>query len=441
MNKNKAAWFALAVLFAINAVNFFDRLVIGAVGEPIRLEFGLDDKMLGLLSTAFTLVYAVVGLPFGRIADRLSRKRILSIGVFAWSLLTGLSGIAQSFWQIFTARLGVGIAEASCAPAATSLIADLFPAEKRARAMSIFMLGLPIGIALSFAVSGAVAKQYGWRAAFFVAGIPGLILAAASLFIPEPERGSSDKAGIDKTPFSGSPFRKIVASPTMRWLIISGAIHNFSLYALSFFLTPLLIRYHKLDIQQASFVAMVINGLLTIPGLLLGGFVGDAAKRWRKDGALIVLTVAALVSAPLFYLGLRVSSGNITAFIALFGAAFTLMYFYYAIVYATIQDVVAPEIRATAMSVYFMVMYVLGGALGPYAVGALSDHFTKQAAESAGAVSPELFEPFRSAGLHSAMYVVPVLSVVLAFVLLMASRRLREENGVEAYSASQETER
>ena len=223
------------VLFAINAMNFFDRLVIGAVGEPIRLEYGLDDKMLGLLSTAFTLVYAVVGLPFGRIADRLSRKRILSIGVFAWSLLTGLSGVAQSFWQIFTARLGVGIAEASCAPAATSLIGDLFPPEKRARAMSIFMLGLPIGIALSFAVSGAVAKQYGWRAAFLVAGIPGLILAAASLFIREPERGSSDKAGIDKTSFSGSPFRKIVASPTMRWLIISGAIHNFSLYALSFF--------------------------------------------------------------------------------------------------------------------------------------------------------------------------------------------------------------
>ena len=242
MNKNKAVWFALAVLFAINAMNFFDRLVIGAVGEPIRLEFGLDDKMLGLLSTAFTLVYAVVGLPFGRIADRFSRKRILSIGVFAWSLLTGISGLAQSFWQIFTARLGVGIAEASCAPAATSLIADLFPAEKRARAMSIFMLGLPIGIALSFAVSGAVAKQYGWRAAFFVAAIPGLMLAAASLVIREPERGSSDKAGNDKTSFSGSPFRKIVASPTMRWLIISGAIHNFSLYALSFFLTPLLIR-------------------------------------------------------------------------------------------------------------------------------------------------------------------------------------------------------
>ena len=116
---------------------------------------------------------------------------------------------------------------------------------------------------------------------------------------------------------------------------------------------------------------------------------------------------------------------------ALFGAAFTLMYFYYAIVYATIQDVVAPEIRATAMSVYFMVMYVLGGALGPYAVGALSDHFTKQAAASAGVVSPELFEPFRAAGLHTAMYIVPVLSVILALVLLMASKRLREERSVK----------
>src|SRR6476620_4434185 len=120
MNKNKAAWFALAVLFAINAMNFFDRLVIGAVGEPIRREFGLDDKTLGLLSTAFTLVYAVVGVPFGRIADRFSRKRILSVGVFFWSLLTGVSGIANSVWQIFAARLGVGVAEALCVMPPTS---------------------------------------------------------------------------------------------------------------------------------------------------------------------------------------------------------------------------------------------------------------------------------------------------------------------------------
>src|SRR5688572_14576607 len=144
--RRSSAWYALIVLFAINLMNFFDRLIIGAVGEPIRREFELSDTSLGLLATAFTLLYAFVGLPLGRLADRTPRKYILAGGVFIWSLFTFASGFARSFSQIFLLRLGVGVGEASCAPAAASLISDLFPAEKRARAMSIFMLGLPIGI-------------------------------------------------------------------------------------------------------------------------------------------------------------------------------------------------------------------------------------------------------------------------------------------------------
>ena len=175
MNQKRAAYYALAVLFVINALNFFDRQIIGAVGEPIRKEFGLDDTALGALNTAFTLIYAFVGLPLGRLADKFSRKHILSIGVFFWSLFTALSSITTSFWQIFALRIGVGIGEASCAPAANSMIGDYFPSEKRAKAISIFMLGLPVGLALSFAISGSIAQKYGWRMAFLVAGLPGLI--------------------------------------------------------------------------------------------------------------------------------------------------------------------------------------------------------------------------------------------------------------------------
>ena len=168
------AWFALWVLFAINAINFFDRQILGAVGEPIRKEWGLSDSTLGALGTAFTLLYAFVGVPFGRLTDKAKRTWILSAGVFIWSLMTATSGAARNFWQLFTCRLGVGVGEASCAPAATSLIGDLFPASRRARALSIFMLGLPVGIALSFAVSGTITRSYGWGPAFYVAGIPGL---------------------------------------------------------------------------------------------------------------------------------------------------------------------------------------------------------------------------------------------------------------------------
>lgn len=429
-NNRRYAWFALFILFVINTVNFFDRLVIGAVGEPIRKEFGLSDASLGLLSTAFTLLYAFVGLPFGRLADKISRRKILSIGVFVWSLLTAASGLAQNFWQLFALRLGIGVGEASCAPAATSLIGDLFPAEKRARAMSIFMLGLPIGIALSFAVSGSVAQAYGWRAAFFVAGIPGILLAAAALLIREPIRGSSETAGAEPNTHKGSPYRLVLASPTMLWLILSGAIHNFCLYALSSFMTPYLMRFHGLEIRDASLIAMLVNGIFTLPGLLLGGVVGDGAKRFRPDGGLLVVAAATLLSVPLFVAAVMAESEQTTLFLVTMGGAFALMYFYYSVTYATIADITPPENRGTAMSIYFMAMYLLGGALGPYVVGMASDYFTRKAAAAAGVIelSTVALEPFRAAGLRSAMYIVPVLCIVLAAIMFAASRAVRKDD-------------
>lgn len=427
MNQNRNTWLILVILFAINTLNFFDRLIIAAVGEPIRKEFGLSDSSLGALSTAFILLYAVVGIPFGRLADKAPRKLILSGGVFVWSLLTAASGLAQNFWQMFALRLGVGVGEASCAPAATSLIGDLFRSEKRGRATSIFMLGLPIGIALSFAISGTITKAYGWRTAFLVAGIPGILLAIVAVFMNEPVRGASD-VQIANVP-QRSPYLQILSSPTMRWLIISGIIHNFCLGALTPFLTPFLMRYHGVDIQTAGLTAMMINGILTIPGLLLGGIIGDAAKKRRTNGALIIVTLATILAAPFFYVSLSVDAGSVYAFLALMGTGFALMYFYYAIVYSTIQDITPPNLRGTAMSVYFLAMYLLGGAFGPPLFGAISDYLTKRTAAASGITETTTIalEPFKAAGLHAAMYVIPVLCILLALVLLMSSKTLIKE--------------
>lgn len=421
--KPASMWFALAVLFAINALNFFDRLVIGAVGEPIRKEFGLGDASLGLLSTAFVVVYAIVGIPFGRLADRFSRVRILSAGVFAWSLFTLATGLARAYWQIFVFRIGVGVGEASCAPAATSLISDMFPAEMRARAMSIFMLGLPVGIALSFLISGTVAQEYGWRAAFIVAGVPGILLSVVALFIYEP-RSKQPSA----VPAKKAPYREILSVPTMRWLILSGALHNFCMYALSTFMTPYLMRFHGLEIREASLVAMFVNGIFTLPGVLLGGLLGDWITKRNPKGGLLLIAGATLLSIPLFLTGVMAEKGSISVFLFAMGSAFALMYFYYSITYATIADITPPENRGTAMSVYFLAMYLLGGALGPYVLGSLSDYFTRKAATASGIVefTTVTLEPFRAAGLHSAMYIVPVLCVVLAFVMLMAARSVKD---------------
>jgi predicted MFS family arabinose efflux permease len=427
--RSSAVWYALFVLFAINTMNFFDRQILGAVGEPVRKEFELSDASLGLLGTAFTLLYAFVGVPLGALADKVGRKGILSAGVFAWSLLTAASGLAQNFWQIFALRLGVGVGEASCAPAATSLIGDLFPPSWRAKAMAIFMLGLPVGVALSFAVSGTIAKEYGWRAAFLVAGLPGVLCAIAVLFIREPKRGSAETHDIGSQRREGSPYLNVLRSPTMIWIILSGAVHNFNMYAIGSFLTPFLMRYHGLDIQQANFVSMLVYGLMGAPGLLIGGMIGDWAMKRRRDGRMLLGAGAILLSVPTVYFALNTSKGSTITFLILMGVACALMYFYYSTVYSTIQDVTEPASRGTAMAVYFFAMYVLGASLGPYGTGLLSDYFTKAAASAAGVMetSQAALEPFRAAGLHTAMYAIPILGIFLTLILLAGSRTVTKD--------------
>src|SRR5438876_7222431 len=155
--------FTLGVLLSINTMNFFDRQILSAVQEKIRAEWQLSDSALGDLGTAFILLYAVVGLPLGRLADLWRRKWILSVGVGLWSVMTLASGLAWNFWSLFVFRLGVGIGEASCAPTSSSLIGDLVPPQRRARALSFFMIGLPVGLGLSFLVSGTIAERRSWQ--------------------------------------------------------------------------------------------------------------------------------------------------------------------------------------------------------------------------------------------------------------------------------------
>ena len=215
----------------------------------------------------------------------------------------------------------------------------------------------------------------------------------------------------------------------MRWIIISGAVHNFNMYAIASFITPFLMRYHGLDIQQANLVSMLVYGVMGAPGLLIGGFIGDAVMKRRKNGRMLVGTIAILLSVPTVYFALGVPKGSTTIFLVLMGAACALMYFYYATVYSTIHDVTEPGLRGTAMAVYFFAMYVLGASLGPYGTGMLSDLFTKRAAQAAGVVdlSQAALEPFRAEGLHSAMYIVPILGVVLTLVLFAGSRTVTGE--------------
>jgi MFS family permease len=426
-DEKKQAQYALFVLFGINLMNFYDRQIPAAVTELLRLEWQLNDTQLGVLATAFTLIYAVAGVPLGRLADRGARTKVLAYGVTFWSALTAASGLAINYGTMFAARLGVGIGEASCSPAANSLIGDLYPAQRRARAISVFMLGLPIGIFLSNLISGSLAQAYGWRVPFFIAVIPGIFLAFLALRIREPKRGAAEiyqTAPAAAAPIE-SPYRSVLSIPTMWWIILSGALHNFNAYAVNAFMPAFLGRYHGMSLQQANTISAFVLGAVGVVGLLAGGWAADWMRSKRANGRMLLSALSLAVSTPCVYLALSQPKGSMLPFIILMGIGWMLIYVYYVTVYPAIQDVVAPGLRGTAMALYFFAMYVLGGSFGTTILGKLSDHYATRAMEQAGATAME--PAFRAAGLHDAFYVVPLVSLLLTLVLLAGARTIAND--------------
>jgi MFS family permease len=417
--------FTFGVLLGINAMNFFDRQILPAVQEKIRQEWDLSDGELGWLGTAFIVLYAVVGLPLGRLADVWRRRWLLAVGVGLWSLLTIGSGFAWDFGSLFVLRLGVGVGEATCAPAATSLIGDLVPAGRRARALALFMLGLPLGLALSFLVSGRIAEHRGWREAFYVAGLPGLLLAALALFIADPARRGADLKGGEGRG-AAPPFltvaRRVLALPTMGWIIASGALHNFNMYALGTFVASFLKRYHGVSVERAGQMSGLVYGVGAV-GIFAAGWLGDRAFRRSVSGRLHVAWVGTAAAAPCLLLALAAPAGRVWLCAAWLLPACLLLYAYYGTVYAAIQDIIAPPLRGAAMAIYFCAMYCLGAVLGPVATGWISDYCARRAAAADG--SATVTELHKAAGLHDAMYLIPILDVVLAVVLFAAARTVK----------------
>ncbi len=427
----RAAWFALGVLFAINLLNFYDRQIPAAVNKPIINEWKISYTAMGLLGTAQVLLYAAVGVPLGRASDRYSRTAILGLGVTLWSLMTAASGAAAGYASMFVTRLGVGVGEASCAPAANSLVGDLFPPRQRARALAVFMLGLPLGIFLSSAISGAVAQRAGWRAAFYIACLPGLVCAAATLFIREPARGSAETeaapgaaAPAVRPQRPGSPYLLVLGTPTIMWIIVSGALHNFNMYAINYFLPTLIVLRHHQTLAQAGWISGIVLGAVGVVGMLGGGWLADLLQRSRSNGRLILASTATLLAGPCIYFGFEQASGSIAAFMAFIGLGMMLMYVYYAGVYASILDVIEPGLRGTAMALYFFAMYVVGGAFGTYVIGGLADRLSARAMAAAGVVALEGVVPdqFQEIGVHQALYIVPLFCLGLGIVLFAASR-------------------
>lgn len=402
MRGGKAA--PLTVLFLVNVLNYYDRQALGAVVEPLRHEFGLSDTQLALLPVLFTLIYAVAGLPLGRLADTGSRKRLLAIGVSVWAGLTALGAAASSYAMLLATRLGVGIGEAVCAPAATSWIGDLVPAGGRARALAGFMMAVPVGVMASLAITGPVAQAYGWRAAVAVAAAPAILLVPALLWIAEPAH-----AGVGR---SVSPMQ-LARIPALWWIAASGAVVNSALYTFSYFLPAFLTRFHGLSVGQAGLWTGIGSGAAGILGAVAAGVFGAGRMR--------LAAMASLAAAPAAFAAILLPAGNVAAALCLAMVAYGLLQTYYGLVYATLHDVVGPELRGTAMSAYLMVTYLGGAGFGPLLTGRLSDTFAKRSGAAA--------EAAKAIGLREAMYVIPALCLVLAAVLWGGARSVARRNG------------
>jgi MFS family permease len=409
----------LILLFVINLVNFFDRAIPSVVIEPIRKEWGLSDFELGLVTAAFTVVYALAGLPLGRLADTGSRKLIIAWGLIVWSLLTGATGMAWSFVSFLVIRVGVGVGEAAYGPSAISLLGDLFPSNKRSSAMGIYMLGLPIGLILAFFTVGRIVTVFGtWRAPFFIAMIPGVLFAILAFFIKEPLRGAAEATISSKAPID-RPLRKLLRIPTIWWIILAGVGANFAAYSANGFLVPLFQRYFELPLEKAAIATGIIVGMSGLIGLTLGGWVADKIHQTWERGRLLFGVACLTIAAAATWFALDQGRAEIGLFTAVFAIGWLLQYSFYTTVYPALQDVVEPRLRSTAMALYFACLYLLGGALGPVVVGALSDYYAKAAMLAANAT--EMNALFRAIGLHDSMYLIPASLLITAVFMCCAS--------------------
>ena len=365
----------LALLTAIWTLSYTDRSVFGVVIQPIKKEFVLSDTMMGLMTGfGFTLIYLILSLPVSRYADRKSRVPLLTVGLVVWSAMTALGGVARSAWQVLVYRMGVGVGESTSLSPAMSLIGDYFPKEKRAMATSIFGIAPNLGLALGIMVGGFMAHYYGWRSAFYVAGIPGLIVAAIFyLTVKEPTRGLADGRLADTTDYNlGDTSRYLAKNKT--FLILMWGQAMFSLSGISFGIwnVPFLIRVHHLNmIQIGGWLGAV--SLLGVPGALLGGVVTTFVSKQNDKWKIIVPGLALLLMAPALFAYLFTSSmpllwTSLLVLIILMGMPTPLLA-------ALIPTVAKVRMRALGTALYFMAGNLFGWGLGPLFIGMMNDAF------------------------------------------------------------------
>jgi len=364
-------------MFGINLFNYLDRYVAASVAPMVQRELHLNDSQIGLFGTAFLLVYAVAAVPFGYWADKGIRKNVIAVGVGIWSIATFFTGFARTYAQLFLSRAVVGIGEAGYYPAGTSLMSDYFPKEQRSRVMSIWGAGSTVGIALGFAGGGYLADLFGWRAAFFICGGPGLVFALLAWGMREPLRGATEKGpSLRQTGEAGlTQFFQLLKIPTLRATIIAQTLLFFVLASNAFWLPTVLQRRFDLSSTRAGLLAggvIVVGGLI---GTLAGGWIADRRAQSTPRAHLEVGIAGFLAGAVLVTIALvsPLNIGPIPIFVPAFLLGVIALYLYSGPFTALSQNVVSPGLRASAVTALLFVAHVFGDSHAPFDVGLISD--------------------------------------------------------------------
>jgi len=371
---------ALAVLTFINLFNYLDRYVVSTLVESLRRsELHLTDTQAGSLMSGFLIVFALVGPIFGVLGDSRSRPRLIAFGVACWSIATALSGLAWSFASLFVARAAVGVGEAAYVTIGPSLLSDYFPRGERGRVMAIFFCAIPVGSALGYVVGGFMDVHFGWRMAFFVAGVPGLILALLCLGLRDPPRGSQDGAAAAEPRAASRPAANYLALLKNRpyVLTIAGyAAYTFALGGLAYWMPAFLERIRHVPEKSATFSFGIIVVITGFVGTFAGGWLGDFCARYTQRAYLWISAVATLAAVPFAWLALTVAAPR--TYLVCMVIAQLLMFLSTGPINATIVNLVRPTQRSSANALGVFSIHLLGDVPSPLLIGLISTHSSLQ---------------------------------------------------------------
>lgn len=361
----------LAILTAVYALNFLDRTIFNVLIEPIKKEFALSDTTMGLLAGfGFVLFYSLLGIPIARVADRLNRRNIVALAFAFWSAMTFLCGMAQSVAALALSRVGVGLGESAGTPASQSLVADLFDKDERPRALGIYAIGTYLGVFLGYFIGGWVNQHYGWRMAFYSAGLPGIVLGVVLwLTVAEPKRGAL--AETFRPEPLGPTLRFLASQPSFIIVLIGFCLTTYTNYATAAWIPPFLARVHHLTSMQIGTYAGTFKGLAGMAGTLVGGIVVARISRRDDRWKLWAPAIMSGLAGPVF--ALCMLTPNFEVMVAMLALTSFMVGFHLGPIFAIAQTVARPSMRALASAIILLTATCFGQGVGPLAVGMLND--------------------------------------------------------------------